>query len=123
MANEQEKEEFETFKKTKVDRGILDQEESILAKIIGKLAQYKDDIVLFFSLLKDYFGGRYDDISKANIAIIIGTLMYILTPIDLIPDFIPFAGLTDDAAMVALCLQTLHNELEKYKLWKAAQKN
>lgn len=119
MANEQEKEEFETFKDTKVDPSILKEE----AKIIGKLAQYKDDIVLFFSLLKDYFGGRYDDISKANIAIIIGTLMYILTPIDLIPDFIPFAGLTDDAAMVALCLQTLHNELEKYKLWKSAQKN
>ena len=38
-------------------------------------------------------------------AIIIGGLIYMVSPIDLIPDFIPFFGLTDDVGVIGLVFQ------------------
>ena len=67
-----------------------------------------------FSLLKDYWNGDYREVSWGTIASIIVALLYIFSPIDLIPDPIPVIGLADDAMVVALCLKLIHEDLEKY---------
>ncbi len=74
-----------------------------------------------FSLLKDYWNGDYREVSWGTIASIIVALLYIFSPIDLIPDFIPVIGLTDDAMVVAFCLNLIHKDLEKYKKFKKNQ--
>lgn len=44
-----------------------------------------------------------------------------LSPIDLIPDFIPVVGYVDDALVVAACLAMVESDLEIYKEWKKQQ--
>ena len=44
----------------------------------------------------------------------------VLSPIDLIPDVIPVVGLVDDAAVIAICLLMIEQELHDYSEWKAA---
>jgi uncharacterized membrane protein YkvA (DUF1232 family) len=60
-----------------------------------------DCIVLFRRLLSD------SRISKARKLLIIALIGYLAMPLDLVPDFIPVAGLLDDAILVALVLRTV----------------
>jgi len=47
-------------------------------------------------------------------AMAIGALVYLISPFDAIPDFIPFAGLADDAALIVAVVATLARELDRY---------
>ena len=60
-----------------------------------------DFLKLLFRLLKD---GRVPGAEKA---MLIGTVVYIVSPIDLLPDFIPFLGQVDDLYLFALVLLRL----------------
>jgi uncharacterized membrane protein YkvA (DUF1232 family) len=42
--------------------------------------------------------------SVADIALVVGALLYLISPIDAIPDFIPVAGWLDDIAVAGLVL-------------------
>ena len=81
----------------------------------GTLSKYLGDIKLYFKMLGDVFTGKYKKVPVGTIAAIVGTLLYVLSPIDLIPDFIPVIGYLDDAAMLALCLNFTRFDVEEYK--------
>lgn len=119
------KKEFqERRKNTNEDdlKKALEHEDKIKEKSKkGALAKLREEIELMFSLLKDYWNDDYREVSWGTIASIVVALLYVLSPIDLIPDFIPVFGLIDDAAMVALCLKMIHNDFEKYKRFKREQ--
>jgi uncharacterized membrane protein YkvA (DUF1232 family) len=97
---------------------FLHKEEAILGKARGPLAKCIKDIKLLFALIKDYADGTYRDISFTTIAVIAGALLYILNPIDLIPDFIPGLGLVDDAVILFVCLAWIRADLQRYSDWK-----
>ena len=81
----------------------------------GTLSKYLGDIKLYFKMLGDVFTGKYKKVPVGTIAAIVGTLLYVLSPIDLIPDFIPVIGYLDDAAILALCLNFTKYDVEEYK--------
>jgi uncharacterized membrane protein YkvA (DUF1232 family) len=121
FTDKQVKKEYKKYSKN-VSEGdvndVLNKENEILGKVHGPLEKFAQDIKLFFSIIKDYANGSYREIPWVTIAGIIGSLIYVFIPIDLIPDFIPVLGLTDDAAVVALCLKGISKDLEKYSIWK-----
>ena len=84
----------------------------------GPLGKFWSDLKLLYELVNDYRKGVYREIPWKSITFIVGTLIYVLTPIDLIPDFIAVFGLSDDAAVVALCLKVINEDLQTYKQWK-----
>jgi len=49
-------------------------------------------------------------------------LMYFLSPIDAIPDFIPVFGMLDDIAVLAWVMKTLDGELSAFRAWRDAQR-
>jgi uncharacterized membrane protein YkvA (DUF1232 family) len=55
---------------------------------LGLLTRLFQDLKLLFPLIKDYWKGTYRDVSGKSIVIFIGALAYIISPIDLIPDYI-----------------------------------
>ena len=95
---------------------VMDNQEKI-EKIAENdtLHKYLDDIKLYFKMLGDVFTGKYKKVPVGTIAAIIGTLLYVLSPVDLIPDFIPVVGYLDDAAILALCLNFTRYDVEEYK--------
>lgn len=84
----------------------------------GKLKRFGSDISLMFSLLRDYWQGNYREIPWKSIAAMAGALVYVLNPLDLIPDIIVGIGLIDDAGVVALCLKVVESDLMRYAAWK-----
>jgi uncharacterized membrane protein YkvA (DUF1232 family) len=47
------------------------------------------------------------DISMTDLAILVGAMLYVLMPCDMIPDIVPFVGWTDDAAVATAALAAI----------------
>jgi uncharacterized membrane protein YkvA (DUF1232 family) len=85
---------------------------------LGLLARLFQDLKLLFPLIKDYWQGTYRNVSVKSIVIFIVALAYIISPIDLIPDYILGLGQIDDAVILGLCLNFLEKDLMKYREWR-----
>ena len=96
---------------------LLTNIETTLKKIptIGNLLS---DIPLLVSFVKSYIVGEYKEIPFNSIVAVIAALLYVVSPVDIIPDVIPGIGFTDDAMAVAFCIKMIHDDLEKYKAWR-----
>jgi uncharacterized membrane protein YkvA (DUF1232 family) len=84
----------------------------------GPLARFLDEIRSMISMVRDFASGDYRNVPFGTIAAVAGALLYVLSPIDLIPDFIPGIGYVDDAAVIAACLKIVAFDLQKYREWK-----
>lgn len=84
----------------------------------GPLGRFISDVKMMISLVKDYWNKNYRDVPWWTVAAVVTALLYVLSPVDLIPDFIPFFGLLDDAAVVSACLFLVEQDLSRYKSWK-----
>ncbi|MBE0407526.1 YkvA family protein [Psychrobacter sp. AOP22-C1-22] len=102
---------------------IINEEEKLKEKLqdSSHLERFTKDLMLFVSLIKDYYKGNYRDIPYKTISAGVVGLLYTLNPIDIIPDFIPFIGHIDDALVLAFCLKLIEKDLQKYQTWKKAQ--
>ncbi|OJV61645.1 MAG: hypothetical protein BGO41_09380 [Clostridiales bacterium 38-18] len=87
----------------------------------GPITVMFEDIKLMIDIIKDYINGSYKQVPQHSIIAIFGGLIYFLSPIDVIPDFIPGVGYIDDAFVIALVLKQVHEDLQNYKIWKQNQ--
>ena len=87
-----------------------------LGKYVTKngLSGVKENLLLMKDYLYDVTTGKYKDYDVKKLLVIIGAVIYVVTPIDFLPDFIP-PGLIDDLSIVAWALKEASDELEKYK--------
>ena len=99
---------------------VLDKTDEIKKKfeIRGPLGRLIEDLKLLISFLKDYWPGQYHQVPFWTISAILFALLYVLDPMDLIPDFILGVGLLDDATVMAACLAMIQRDFNKYKEWK-----
>ena len=63
-----------------------------------------------------------DKVSTANKAMIIGALGYMISPLDVIPDAIPIAGLSDDLAVLLFVLKKVWTDIDPDIQTKAKEK-
>ena len=104
---------------------LLNEGESLQKMLKGNedLSRFFKDVSLLLGLIKDYYLGNYRVVPYTTIAAAVVGLLYVINPIDLIPDFIPVIGYIDDAVVIALCLRMAERDLKKYALWKKSQAN
>jgi uncharacterized membrane protein YkvA (DUF1232 family) len=77
----------------------------------------KDELNTMVELVEDSKMGRFY-VPWRVIAIIVGVVLYVLFPLDLILDFIPVLGWTDDLAVITWGAYMVHEELQAYRNWK-----
>ncbi len=83
----------------------------------GILKGMVEDVRDLYNLFRDAVNGRYK-LHPVNVGIIGGGLLYFILPLDLIPDFIPLVGFIDDIAVLTMILNSMGEELMKYRSWK-----
>ena len=76
-------------------------------------------IELLIELIKAYSKGDYRNISKSTLATVIGAILYFVSPIDMIPDFIIGLGIVDDAAVIGYAIKKISGELDEFEKWKS----
>jgi uncharacterized membrane protein YkvA (DUF1232 family) len=87
-------------------------------KSIPALHKILNDVLLCLELIRDYRSGAYKDIATWAIVAVVFGLLYLINPVELIPDVIPVIGYMDDVAVMALILKLVKTELKKYAAWR-----
>ena len=72
-------------------------------------------------LAKAYALGHYREIPWKTMLLLLGAIIYFINPLDLLPDVIPIAGLTDDFAVLIWVYNALGTEIEKFQEWESSQ--
>ncbi len=92
--------------------------------IRGPLADLADDVTTLTAMVKDYAAGHYREVPQKSIFAATAALLYILNPLDLIPDLVPALGLVDDAAVLTMVVKAIQSDVHAYRGWtkKATRK-
>ena len=94
---------------------VLRNEEKIKSKVRrwGWSKDILHKLTLLFGIVKDTLSGEFK-VSPVIIVAIITVLIYILSPIDAIPDLIPIAGQADDFTVLTMLLASIANVIDQY---------
>ncbi len=99
------------------------QLQDVLKKAAKALGDSLDDVAIMGSMIGDYAKGNYKEIPRKTIVSITVAVVYVVSPIDLIPDCTPVVGYADDIALVGFVLSQVHEDVDAYREWKKSQSN
>lgn len=88
----------------------------------GNLAEFQTSTQLLLRMVKAYSNGTYKNLPWKSLVSIVAVLIYFVSPIDLIPDFLPVIGITDDIALVLWLIRTLGEDINKFSEWEKNEK-
>lgn len=101
--------------------GLIDQAS---VKAHGKKSGLKDvwaSLLAFLRLIRAYANGSYRQVSPKALLMMVASIVYFVSPIDLIPDFIIGLGLIDDATVLAWTIKACASDLAAFVSWENKQ--
>lgn len=80
----------------------MDKDENLAMTVL------KESLLFIPNFLKLIYRLAQDpDVSKTDRALLLGTAAYVLSPLDFLPDIVPFLGKLDDILLISLVLKRL----------------
>ena len=83
----------------------------------SRFDKFLSDAKIMLSLLKDYWKKDYTTIPWYAVSAIAFSLLYVLNPMDLAPDYIPFLGYMDDVTVLSFAVALVKKDLTAYEKW------
>lgn len=87
----------------------------------NSLSEVWDKLQLLISLVRSWTKGEYRKIPVRSIIMVIATIIYFVSPLDFVPDFLLGFGFLDDAAVIGFTLKQISKDLDKYQAWRQDQ--
>lgn len=87
-----------------------------------RLGSLRTDLPVLIRLAKAYARGEYRRLPWKGITLTTAALLYFVSPVDLIPDFIVGTGFIDDAIVVAYVLKAIRDDLARFEDWEARRR-
>jgi uncharacterized membrane protein YkvA (DUF1232 family) len=84
----------------------------------NKFKQLFSTALTLVRLVRAYASGDYRQIETSTIISGLGVILYVVSPIDLVPDFIPVLGFLDDLSLVSWFLGKFHVEIARFREWE-----
>ena len=82
------------------------------------MQKMSDYLKMVTRMITNYLNGSYNHTPWQTILMLVAGLLYFITPLDAIPDFIPIAGLLDDATVLLWLGRCFCDDLAQYKKWE-----
>lgn len=86
-----------------------------------RLGQLKEDVRLLQALCAAWWRGEYRAVSPKALVTIVAGLLYFVSPLDAIPDWLLGVGFLDDIAVLGWVLKTVSDELDAFRAWRQRQ--
>lgn len=104
----------------KLEKTLKRLEEKL--KTIPVLGEKFAKVPVMVSMVRSYIKKEYTEVPIGTIVAIVSAVIYIVSPVDLVPDIVPGAGYIDDAFIVAACLKLVESDIDEYTEWKEKNK-
>ncbi|MGY2132311.1 YkvA family protein [Hymenobacter sp. HD11105] len=85
----------------------------------GPIQQVIDMARTLIRLVAAYVSGSYRKIETSTIVSGLAVLLYVLSPIDLVPDFIPVVGFLDDLSLISWFISKFQGEIARFQAWES----
>lgn len=69
-------------------------------------------------LIRAHSEARYRDLSESTLTVIVAAIVYLVNPLDVIPDALPALGYLDDATVLALAVRRSRTALDRFMAWE-----
>lgn len=102
-------------------RQILDKTSEKLNAVISsndKIEEFTNQILTFYRMVSAQLSGEYKNTPWKTLIMIFGSLLYFITPLDMIPDFIPGLGFTDDIAIIFWIYNSVKEDIRQFEQWE-----
>lgn len=86
----------------------------------ANIAAFREQLGVVTRLLRAYASGEYRQLPWKTLIRVIAVLIYFVSPIDILPDFLPIIGLTDDIALMLWLFSGMRDDIDKFRQWEAA---
>ena len=100
---------------------VADEAYSSGASRSGPFTAVMDEFRTLVRLVVAYARGNYRDIPPASLVTVVAGLVYVVSPLDLIPDPIPVLGFSDDAVVIGWVIKSVREELDAFRAWELGQ--
>jgi uncharacterized membrane protein YkvA (DUF1232 family) len=86
----------------------------------GRFSVFAKQVRLATDLLNDVGNGKYRQVPWATVGSLAMAVAYFVMPLDMIPDYIPFSGFVDDAAVMSMIFRAAEQDLQAYLHWRGS---
>ncbi len=83
--------------------------------------EFKSKLDTLLRMAKSHISGDFKAFSWRTILLIIFGLLYFIAPLDVIPDFLPVLGYSDDVSIIYFIFQKLSDDINRFSEWEIAQ--
>ena len=80
-------------------------------------ADFLNQVTLLARLIQFSATRKYRQISPKTMVLIIGAVIYFVSPLDLVPDFIPMLGYADDVTLLAWIFTAVGKEIADFEVF------
>ncbi|HOY40842.1 MAG TPA: DUF1232 domain-containing protein [Chitinophagales bacterium] len=94
---------------------------AVYEKIESSVQKYADiasRLNVLTRLTKAWRNKEYTEVSYVTVFLSVAILLYFVSPIDLVPDFIPIVGGLDDVLLLGFLLKMIDKEIERFLNWE-----
>ncbi|WP_051203246.1 YkvA family protein [Hugenholtzia roseola] len=107
-------------KALKLAKAVMDKAAGGSINSLGK--DLKEKVFLLVRMVKALVTGRYKNLPINTLVRIVAVLIYFVSPIDLLPDFLPFLGFADDITLIVWLLDSINQDVIQFEAWEKEQK-
>jgi uncharacterized membrane protein YkvA (DUF1232 family) len=101
---------------------VIDDAFARLGQLSEKFYEIQDTVLALGRMLRSWVAREYTEVSPEAIVAALAALIYFVSPIDIIPDFLPLIGHLDDVLIIGYLTKVFNKEMERFLTWEFRHK-